>query len=85
MPEPYSGVEHVNGLDGCLALLLEAEHQVDPLAQGLGHLLRLQRLTVDQYKEPGVVPGPGGQVHMVDPLAVLTHPEVEPCRRPATV
>lgn len=74
-------MEDVDGLDGGFALLLEAEHQVDPLAQRLGHLVRLQRLAVDEDEEPRVVPGPRRQVHVVHPLAVLPDAEIETCGR----
>lgn len=75
----YGGVEHVDGLHGGFAFLLEPEHQVDPLAQSLGHLVRLQRLPVDQDEETRVVSGPRRQVHVVDPLAVLPDTEIETC------
>lgn len=74
-------MEDVDGLDGGFALLLEAEHQVDPLAQRLGHLVRLQRLAVDEDEEARVVPGPRRQVHVVHPLAVLPDAEIETCGR----
>lgn len=70
-------MEDIDGLDGGLALLLEAEHQVDPLAQRLRHLVRLQRLAVDEDEEPRVVPGPRRQVDVVHPLAVLPDAKVE--------
>lgn len=74
-------MEDVDSLDGGFSLLLEAEHQVDPLAQRLGHLVRLQRLAVDEDKEPRVVSGPRRQVHVVHPLAVLPDAEIETCGR----
>lgn len=73
----HSWVEDIDGLDGGFALLLEAEHQVNPLAQRLGHLVRLQRLAVDEDKESRVVPGPRRQVHVVHPFAVLPDAEIE--------
>jgi len=72
-------VEDVDGVHGRLALLLESEHQVDPLAQHLGHLVRLQRLAVHEHEEARVVARPGRQVHVVDALAVLPQAEVEAC------
>lgn len=74
-------MEDIDGLDGGFALLLEAEHQIDPLAQRLGHLVRLQRLAVNEDEESRVVPGPRGQVHVVHPLAVLPDAEIETWRR----
>lgn len=76
----YGRVEDIDGLDRSLPLLLQAEHQVDPLAQGLGHLVRLQRLAVDQDEEAGVVPRPRRQVDVVHPLAILTHAKVKTCK-----
>lgn len=73
-------VEHVDGLDGRFALLLQPKHQVDPLAQRLGHLVRLQRLSVDQDEQAGVVTGPGGQIDVVDPLSILANPKVKAWR-----
>lgn len=73
----YSWVEDVDGLDGSFAFLLEPEHQVDPLAQCLGHLVRLQRLSVNQDKQTGIVSGPGRQIHVVHPLAVLTNAKIK--------
>lgn len=37
----YSWVEDIDGLDRCFAFLLEPEHQIDPLTQRLGDLIRL--------------------------------------------
>lgn len=73
----YSWMEDVDGLDGSFAFLLEPEHQVDPLAQRLGHLVRLQRLSVNQDKQTGIVSGPGRQIHMIHPLAVLTNAKIK--------
>lgn len=73
----HSRVEDVDGLDGGFAFLFKPKHQVDPLAQRLGDLVRLQRLTVDQNEETRVVAGPGGQIHMIYPLTVLTHPKIK--------
>lgn len=73
----YSGMEHVDGLNGRLPLLLIPEHQVDPLADVLGHVLRLQGLSVDEDEETRVVPSPRREVDVVDSLAVLPHPKVE--------
>lgn len=70
-------MEHVDGLDSSFAFLLEPKHQVDPLAQCLRHLVRLQRLPVDQDEQTWVVASPGWQIHMVDPLAVLTNPKIK--------
>lgn len=56
----YSRVEDVDGLDSSFAFLLEAEDQVDPLTQGLGDLVRLQGLSVDQNEQTGVVASPRG-------------------------
>lgn len=77
----HSWVEDIDGLDGGFALLLEAKHQIDPLAQRLGHLVRLQRLAVDENEEPRVVPGPWRQVDVIHPLAVLPDAEIETCGR----
>lgn len=55
----YSWVEDVDGLDSSFAFLFEPKHQVDPLAQRLGDLVRLQRLSVDQDEQSWVVAGPG--------------------------
>lgn len=74
-------MEDVDGLDGGFALLLEPEHQVDPLAQRLGDLVRLQRLSVDQHKQAGVVAGPRGQVDVIHPLSVLANPKIKACQR----
>lgn len=74
-------VKDVDGVHRGLALLLEAENQVDPLTQRLGHLVRLQSLPVDEDKEARIVPGPRRQVHVVDPLAVLTHTKVKAWER----
>lgn len=72
-------MEDVDGVDGGFAFLLEPEHQVDPLAQRLGHLVRLQRLPVDQDEQTGVVASPGRQIHMVYPLAILTNAKIKTC------
>lgn len=74
----YSWVEDIDGLDRSFAFLLEPKHQVDPLAQRLGDLVRLQRLAVDQDEESRVVSGPGGQIDVVHPLAILTNTEIKP-------
>lgn len=74
-------VEDIDGLYGSLALLLEPEDQVNPLAQRLRHLVRLQRLPVDEDEEARVAAGPRRQVHVVDPVAVLTNSKVEAWRR----
>lgn len=73
-------MEHVDGLDGSFAFLLQTKHQVDPLAQRLGHLVRLQRLSVDQDEQAGVITGPRGQIDMIDPFSILTNPKVKACR-----
>lgn len=73
----YSWVEDVDGLDSSFAFLLEPENQVDPLAQCLGDLVRLQRLSVDQDEETWVVAGPGRQVHMIHPLTILTNTKIK--------
>lgn len=75
----YSWVEDVDGLDSSFAFLLETEHQVDPLAQCLGDLVRLQRLSVDQDEQTWVVAGPGRQVHMIHPLTILTYTKIKTC------
>ena len=72
-------MEDIDGLDCSFAFLLEPEHQVDPLAQRLGDLLGLQRLSVDQDEQTRVVASPGRQVHVIHPLAVLTYPEIKTC------
>lgn len=73
-------MEHVDGLDGSFAFLLQTKHQVDPLAQRLGHLVRLQRLSVDEDEQAGVITGPRGQIDMIDPFSILTNPKVKAWR-----
>lgn len=75
----YSWVEDIDGLDSSFAFLFKPEHQVDPLAQCLGDLVRLQRLPVDQDEKAWVVAGPGRQIHMIYPLAVLPNPKIKTC------
>lgn len=75
----HSWVEDIDGLDSCLAFLLESKHQVDPLTQCLGDLVRLQRLSVDQDEQTWVVTSPGWQVNMIYPLAVLSNTKIKTC------
>lgn len=75
----YGWVEDVDGLDSSFAFLLEPKHQVDPLAQCLGDLVRLQRLSVDQDEQTRVVAGPGRQIHMINPLTILTNTKIKTC------
>lgn len=72
-------MEDVDGVDSCFAFLLEPKHQVDPLAQCLGDLVRLQRLPVDQDEQTWVVAGPGWQIHMIHPLTILTNTKIKTC------
>lgn len=77
----YRRMENIDGMNCSFALLLESKHQVDPLTQRLRDLIRLQSLSVNQDEESRVVPGPGRQVHVIHPLAVLTHAKVKTCQR----
>lgn len=77
----YCRMENIDGLNCSFALLLESKHQVDPLTQRLRDLIRLQSLSVYQDKESRIVPGPGRQVHVIHPLAILSHAKVKTCRR----
>lgn len=70
-------MEHVDGMDGRLPLLLVPEHQVHPLADVLGHVVRLQRLAMDEDEESRVVPRPRRQVDVIHPLTILTHSEIK--------
>lgn len=72
-------MEDVDGLDSSFAFLLEPKHQVDPLTQCLGHLIRLQCLSVDQDKQTWIVAGPGWQIHMIHPLTILTNTKIKTC------
>lgn len=72
-------MEDVDGLDGSFAFLLEPKHQVNPLAQCLGDLVRLQCLSVDQDKQTWIVAGPGWQIHVIHPLAILTNTKIKTC------
>lgn len=72
-------MEDVDGLDSRFAFLLKPKHQVDPLAQRLGDLVRLQCLSVDQDEKARVVAGPGWQVHMIHSLTILTNTKIKTC------
>lgn len=72
-------MEDVDGVDSRFAFLLEPEHEVDPLAQRLGDLVRLQSLPVDQDEQTRVVAGPWRQIHMIHSLAVLPNTKIKTC------
>lgn len=74
-------MKDIDGMDSSFALLLEPKHQVNPLAERLGDLIRFQSLSVDEDEESRVIPGPGRQIHVVHPLAVLPHAKVKTCQR----
>lgn len=74
-------MEDVDGLDGSFAFLLEPKHQVDPLAQRLGDLVRLQRLSMDQNEQTWVIAGPGWQINVVHPLSILTNTKIKTCEK----
>jgi len=72
-------MEDIDGVDSCFAFLLEPKHQVDPLAQSLGDLVRLERLPVDQDEQTWVVAGPRRQIHMIHSLTILTNTKIKTC------
>lgn len=78
--DTYWGVEHVDGLDCLLSLLLESKHQIDPAMEVLGDVGRFQGLSENHHKQPGVVVGPGGQGHIADNLPILSLPKVKTYR-----
>lgn len=70
-------MEDVDGLNGSLPFLLVPKHQVNPLTDVLGHVLRLQGLPVDEDKKPRVVTCPRREVDVIHPFTVLTHTKVK--------
>ncbi len=76
-------MEDVDGIDGVLPLLLEAEHEVDPCGQPDRRERRLERLAVNEHEEAGVAAAPRRQRHVPHLLPALTPPEVEPCNTQA--
>lgn len=57
-------VEHVAGVDSRRALLLVAEHEVDPVVQAVGHVVGLQGCAVRADELARVSAGPGREHHV---------------------
>lgn len=80
----YRRVENVGGVDGSLPFLLISEHQVNPVTDTLGHVVRLQGLPVEEGEEARVVTGPGREADVVNPFSTLTHTEIKTYKTPPT-
>lgn len=70
-------MEHINGLYGTFARLLEAKDQIDPLMQIISHQLRFQRLSMNEYKESWISLTPGRQCHILNAFSILSTTEIE--------
>ena len=52
-------MKHIDGINGCLARLLKAKHEVNPAGQVRCDIVGLQDLTMNQREESRVVVSPG--------------------------
>ena len=70
-------VEDVDGLEGGLALLFEAEDEVDPLVEMRRDEVALQRLAVSADELARIALGPRRQQNVVQRGAALFHAQIE--------
>ena len=73
-------MEDIDVVNGSLAGLFEAEHEVDPCGEVLSDKVTLQRVGVHQGEESRVMLAPGGQTHVIHNLTILTSTKRETCR-----
>lgn len=74
----HCGVEDVDSLNGGFPFLLHPKNQVNPVTQCLGHVVRFQRLPIDQDEQTRIIPGPGWQGDIVHTLTILPQAKVKP-------
>jgi hypothetical protein len=70
-------MENIDGLNRSLPLLFVPEHQVNPMADVLRHMVRFESLAVDEDEKTRIVPGPRRKVDVINPFTILTHTKIK--------
>lgn len=73
----YRGMEHIDGLHRCFSFLLVAEYQIDPVGDSPSHMIGFESLSMNERKQPRIIPAPRWQRDVINRLARLALSEIE--------